>query len=130
MGLNYQEDSALSNLKLVVGFAGVGCEEDLEGVTTCERNCSWPHGSCYNSRCACQPKYAGHDCSIELRHGRLAHALDSAAAKLGAVVAVGAVSTCIALALVRFINVGPKVFDNRRGLVQMNSDAASKTLSA
>ena len=24
MGLNYQEDSALSNLKLVVGFAGVG----------------------------------------------------------------------------------------------------------
>lgn len=100
---------SLDRCKCFVGFAGVGCEDDLEGVTTCAHNCSWPRGTCRHGRCACARAYTGHDCSIELRHGQLSHALDSAAAKLGVVLAGLALSTILALALLRFINVGVSI---------------------
>ena len=100
---------SLDRCKCFIGFAGVGCEKDLEGVTTCARNCSFPAGTCYRGRCTCSPRFAGHDCSIELRHGKLAHALDSPVARLGAVMAVFAASTLMAMMLLRFINVGASI---------------------
>ena len=89
--------------KCFVGFAGDGCERDLEGTTTCPRACSG-HGKCANGRCSCDEKFAGHDCSIELRHSRLAHALDSMLARLGAASACFAVSSIGAALALRYIN--------------------------
>ena len=100
--------------KCHVGFDGSGCELDLEGVTTCERNCSWPHGTCHKGRCTCAARHAGRDCSIELRHGELAHALDSPLARLGAVGLGLFVSSLCALLALRYVNVGAgKVLEAR-----------------
>ena len=66
-------------------------------------------GTCLHSRCTCAPSFAGHDCSIELRHGQLVHALDSGVAKLGAILGVFAVSTGGALVLLRYINLGASI---------------------
>lgn len=100
---------SLDRCKCFIGFAGDGCEDDLDGVTTCARNCTWPRGTCQQGRCTCVKPYAGHDCSIELRHGQLSHALDSAGAKIGAMLAGLAISSLVALALLRFINVGVSI---------------------
>lgn len=100
---------SLDRCKCFVGFDGPGCEDDLEGVTTCARNCSWPRGSCAHGRCTCAPSFAGHDCSIELRHGQLTHALDSGVAKLGAILGVLILSVASGLLLLRYINAGAEV---------------------
>ena len=84
---------ALDKCKCHIGFEGDGCEQDRDGVTTCARNCSYPRGTCLHGRCTCADRFAGHDCSIELRHGQLSHALDSIYARVGAVVAAFAVSS-------------------------------------
>ena len=73
-----------SRCKCFVGFAGVGCELDLAGTTSCPRACS-SHGKCLDGRCTCRTGYAGRDCSIQLRRGTYAHALDSFHVRLGAV---------------------------------------------
>lgn len=80
-----------------VGFEGDGCERDVEGVASCARDCSG-RGSCRHGRCTCDARFAGHDCSIELRHGRLVHALDSRLARaLAALVVFAATAGCAGL---------------------------------
>jgi len=91
--------------KCFTGFAGEGCELDLEGVTTCPRNCS-SHGVCRYGRCTCLERYAGHDCSIELHHGQLANMLDTWRARLGAALVCFLVSALVAAAGIRYIHVG------------------------
>ncbi len=93
--------------KCHTGFEGAGCELDVEGVTTCPRECSG-HGVCSGGRCACDEHYAGHDCSIELRHGRLAHALDSASARVVAAFGCFVLTAGCAALAIRYINAEPK----------------------
>ena len=94
--------------KCHVGFAGSGCERDLDGVTLCPRHCSG-HGSCLQGRCTCDPRFAGHDCSIELRQGQLAHALDGPLPRLVAFLVCAALSGLMAFAALRYINGPSKV---------------------
>jgi hypothetical protein len=99
---------SIDQCKCFAGFAGEGCQHDLDGITTCPRNCSG-HGTCFHGRCECDERHAGSACSIELRHGKLAHALDSPLARLGAAGACFVGSACLAILAVRYINGAGKV---------------------
>ena len=99
--------------KCHAGFAGAACEKDLEGVAICPRDCSG-RGTCRAGRCSCEPKFAGHDCSIELRHGRLAHALDSGAARVAAALACFVLTAGFAFGGLRYINRGVPGEDGER----------------
>lgn len=94
---------SLDRCKCHVGFEGDGCERDIHGVTTCPHACSG-HGVCARGRCTCETRFAGHDCSIELRHGRIARALDSVHARIGATVVCFALSAIGAMLALRYIN--------------------------
>jgi len=89
--------------KCFIGFAGEACDQDLEGVTSCPHNCS-AHGTCRHGRCTCVGRFAGSDCSIELRRGQLAYLLDSWRARLGAALLCFLASAILAAAALRYIN--------------------------
>ena len=86
------------------GFGGAGCENDIELIATCPRECSG-HGNCAGGQCTCEPGWVGADCGIEVRRSRFAHALDGQGARLLAALACFGATAIVALCLRRYVDV-------------------------